>query len=244
MNVSQLRLAFLSLITAALAGCAVGNVTPEERRNADYGTEISQVRAVELAEAWLDKKLKISESARKVWGCVHPSNFHRTFRFRGTRIRFGWFLRGEINAQNRKGEYTGCSIYYFQFFNGELVKAWANVQEERSCRAGTPSDANVYPDCLPSELSELSEPFEHLEYPAETEPEELARIMSDPARWAPTIRLMQISLQIEGLYEGPADGVLNRATKAGLLEFKRRRGIPGNTIMDRETLDALAVTEY
>jgi len=53
---------------------------------------------------------------------------------------------------------------------------------------------------------------------------EMDLIAEDPVRWESIIRQMQLSLQIDGLYRGPIDGV-----------------IPGNTILDEETLQALHV---
>jgi len=75
----------------------------------------------------------------------------------------------------------------------------------------------------------------------EGQPIDFVLIMHDSDKWKLTIQFMQIGLLVEGLYDGPFDGVMNLATWSAVLEFKKAKGIPGNTTLDIETLMALGV---
>jgi His-Xaa-Ser repeat protein HxsA len=55
---------------------------------------------------------------------------------------------------------------------------------------------------------------------------------------------MQLTLQFEGFYDGPIDGVMGPGTQLAVKAFKKAKKIPGNTVFDRETLNALGITGF
>jgi len=85
------------------------------------------------------------------------------------------------------------------------------------------------------------EPRDPSSYPPATDSADITKQLKDPEALKNLVMRIQISLQIEGKYDGTVDGVMGPETRAAILEFKKQRGIPGDTIFDKETLNALGV---
>jgi His-Xaa-Ser repeat protein HxsA len=58
------------------------------------------------------------------------------------------------------------------------------------------------------------------------------------------IMRMQLTLQFEGYYDGPIDGIMGPKTREAVLAYKKAKGIPGDTVLDTETLNALGIIGY
>ncbi len=58
------------------------------------------------------------------------------------------------------------------------------------------------------------------------------------------IMRMQLTLQFQGYYDGPIDGIMGPKTRDAVKKFKKDKGIPGTSVMDAETLNALGIKGF
>jgi peptidoglycan hydrolase-like protein with peptidoglycan-binding domain len=61
----------------------------------------------------------------------------------------------------------------------------------------------------------------------------------EPTYAADDVRVVQETLQSEGLYLGELDGALNDETRAALRRYQRREGLPETARLDGETMRRL-----
>lgn len=80
-------------------------------------------------------------------------------------------------------------------------------------------------------------------YPSE-QPKALKKNLSDPQKFKNIILRVQLSLEFQGYYSGPIDGVMGPETRAAVLRFKKAKGVSGNKVLDAATLNALGVKAY
>jgi hypothetical protein len=116
----------LLTLTPLLTGCATAP-TGEALAQADYGTEITQADAEQLASALLGAYLKDPASAQIVWAPVQRGWIKEPI-INGGAMRFGYLLEARVNAKNSYGGYTGAKPFRFLFFNGNLVSAHAQQE--------------------------------------------------------------------------------------------------------------------
>mgnify|MGYP005851583673 CR=1 FL=1 len=117
----MLRLLGITIVSIFLVGCASGPPTAEQFANADYGTPITQTDAEAKATALVRTFLKDPDSALFDWDQVERG-WVRDVSLFGGELSFGYILRGQINARNGFGGYTGYKPYLFMFKNGEIVE--------------------------------------------------------------------------------------------------------------------------
>lgn len=78
----------------------------------------------------------------------------------------------------------------------------------------------------------------------EIDEKKLEEALKDPEMRKNIIMRMQLTLQFEGLYEGPIHGVMDEKTRTGVLMYKKMHGIPGDAVLDAQTLNAFGVVGF
>jgi len=66
----------------------------------------------------------------------------------------------------------------------------------------------------------------------------------DPEAVKNVVMRMQLALQFEGYYQGIIDGSMGPSTRDAVKRFKKAKGIPGDTVFDTQTLNALGVMGF
>lgn len=105
-----------------IGGCAVAP-SAEQLAAADYGSPINQIEAQVRAEAVLKQGLKDPYSARFRWKNVTKGWMDVGM---GQSLglgdfRYGYYLRGAVNAKNGFGAYVGERKCQVLFHNGKIV---------------------------------------------------------------------------------------------------------------------------
>lgn len=80
-------------------------------------------------------------------------------------------------------------------------------------------------------------------YPSAT-PKGLSKKLKDKKARKNIIMRMQLALQFEGWYDGKVDGIMGPATRKAIEKYKRAKGIPGKTVLDVQTLNALGIKGF
>ena len=81
-------------------------------------------------------------------------------------------------------------------------------------------------------------------YPPANNADKLAKTLKDKEARKNIIMRMQLTLQFEGLYDGPIDGLMGSETRKAVLKFKKQKGIPGDKVLDAPTLNAFGILGY
>ena len=84
------------------------------------------------------------------------------------------------------------------------------------------------------------EPRPKSSYPSNTQ----SKSLTNTEKRKNIIKRMQLTLQFEGLYNGPIDGIMGPNTRSAVLAYKRKHGIPGDTVLDAQTLNAFGIKGY
>jgi His-Xaa-Ser repeat protein HxsA len=58
------------------------------------------------------------------------------------------------------------------------------------------------------------------------------------------IMRMQLTLQFEGYYDGPVDGLMGPKTRSAVLAYKKAHDLSGDQVLDAETLNALGIKGF
>ena len=58
------------------------------------------------------------------------------------------------------------------------------------------------------------------------------------------VEQVQMALLLEGLYEGPIDGIMGSTTREAILKFKKQNNITSKVLLGAETLNALGVVGF
>lgn len=140
-NLSRI-LIVLILTLLLLSACASGPPTREELSSADYGSPISQQDAEAQAEQFLRGYLKDPDSAIYEWNPV-GRGWVREAPIYGGGLKFGYILRGNVNARNSFGGYTGFKPYEFAFYNGNIISVYAQ-KELHGSYVSTPYMGKIY----------------------------------------------------------------------------------------------------
>ena len=103
------------------------------------------------------------------------------------------------------------------------------------------------PLVTPTEDVGRSDPLGQEPRPAESIPDrKKPRSVSDldPEALKNVVMRMQLALQFEGYYQGNIDGVMGPGTREAVKRFKKAKSIPGDTVFDARTLNALGVAGF
>lgn len=109
----------------------------------------------------------------------------------------------------------------------------------------------VYPSPPPSSSesqTKKSDPLGQQPRPKSSYPPKkkstLTENLKNPELRKNIIKRMQLTLQFEGLYKGPIDGIMGPKTRKAVLEYKKLKGIPGKSVLDAATLNAFGIKGY
>lgn len=90
-----------------------------------------------------------------------------------------------------------------------------------------------------------SSPSTSAQTPQETNKNlKLQQKLNDKAMRKNIIMRMQLTLQFQGYYNGKIDGVMGPETRAAVMAFKKAKGIPGDKVLDAQTLNAFGIMGY
>lgn len=81
-------------------------------------------------------------------------------------------------------------------------------------------------------------------YPSTAAPQSLSQQLSDKEKRKNIIMRMQLALKFDGYYSGPIDGVMGPTTREAVRAYKKAKSIPGDSVIDVETLNALGIQGF
>ena len=81
-------------------------------------------------------------------------------------------------------------------------------------------------------------------YPSDAQSETLTQKLKNKAARKNIIMRMQLTLQFSGHYKGAIDGIMGPQTRKAVRAFKAENNIPGNTVLDAATLNALGIVGF
>lgn len=108
-------------IISIVSGCATGP-TKEELANADFGKNLNEKECQVIAQDFISKKLKDPDSAKFAFANKCEKGFTSSVPILGLPIAYGWMQKGEVNAKNSFGGYTGFSKFMVLMKDGKPVR--------------------------------------------------------------------------------------------------------------------------
>jgi hypothetical protein len=116
----QIKCLVLTGLLLVLSACASGP-TVKELTNANYGRDMKAEECVKIAEELISNNLKDPGSAHyKNQPCF--KGYWKSAPLFGQSLQFGWLQKGEVNAKNSFGGYTGFSPYMVLIRDGSAVR--------------------------------------------------------------------------------------------------------------------------
>jgi len=88
------------------------------------------------------------------------------------------------------------------------------------------------------------EPRSPESYPPINNVDELKKKLADEDARKNIIMRMQLVLQFEDMYNGKIDGIMGPETRKAVLAYKKKKGIPGDKVLDAATLNAFGILGY
>ena len=88
------------------------------------------------------------------------------------------------------------------------------------------------------------EPRSPESYPPVNNVDELKKKLADEDARKNIIMRMQLVLQFEDMYDGKIDGIMGPETRKAVLAYKKKKGIPGDKVLDAATLNAFGILGY
>lgn len=113
-----------------------------------------------------------------------------------------------------------------------------------------PEKSTPPPPAAPSQRPSLQsdplgqKPRPESSYPTKKSPQKLLEALQNKEKRKNIIMRMQLTLQLEGYYDGAIDGIMGPKTRKATLLYKRAHGLSGDKVLDAETLDAFGIKGF
>jgi His-Xaa-Ser repeat protein HxsA len=108
----------------------------------------------------------------------------------------------------------------------------------------TPTPKSSSSSSPSSSYIKISDPLGQQPRPAKSYPSKSKKPKKTKADVKKIVEQVQLALLLEGLYEGPIDGVMGKATREAILKFKKQNNITSKVILGAETLNVLGVVGF